>query len=157
MVGSNHFIKVTSSQNTWLWIPVYTKMLWCAQNIPRAIYYFSVIPEISGKFSFLTILWNFRKLPDKKNFWKFPAKISRKILPNFLSEVVNVKKFGKLDKKCSAFFQKFLERLKINFQKKGKYFYKKEKLFLETPTGQNFPIFTTGCEMTFPEVSCFLS
>ena len=95
--------------------------------------------EISGNFLakkiFAKIFENFRKFLEisGKNFRENFAEI-------FVRSCRCQKIFDKLYKNFFDFSQKFLESLKINFQKKESTFIKKEKLFLKTPTGQNFAI-----------------
>ena len=59
------------------------------------------------------------------------------------------KNFGKLSKKFIDFSQKFLENIKITFQKKGKPFYKKDETFLGNPYRAKFPNFHDGVRNDF--------
>ena len=80
------------------------------------------------------------------NFSKFPGKFCR----NFCQKLSMSKKFWEVvQKKISDFSQKFLERLKINFQKKESTFAKKGENFLGNPYRAKFRNFHDGVRNDF--------
>ena len=110
---------------------------------------------ISGKFPLLTILRNFRKFPDKKNFCqnfrkfskifgnvrqKFPEKFCR----NFCQKLLMSKKIWEVVQKIFWLFTKIFRKTQNKFSKKVKVLLQKGETFLGNPYRAKFHNFHDG-------------